>query len=102
MIDKSARAGSTHGFLAVDLTVGGKPVRFVNTHLENGYVDGFRGVIQSAQAAQILQSVASTPPERTLVIKVDHVPATVFADCPKLTAVHDAVRDHAGVQAWYA
>jgi glutathione S-transferase len=34
--------------------------------------------------------------------KVDHIPATIFADYPKLTAVHDAVRDHAGVQAWYA
>ena len=34
--------------------------------------------------------------------KVDYIPATIFADYPKLTAVHDAVRDHAGVQAWYA
>jgi glutathione S-transferase len=34
--------------------------------------------------------------------KVDHIPATIFADYPKLTAVHDAVRDHAGVKAWYA
>jgi glutathione S-transferase len=34
--------------------------------------------------------------------KVDHVPATIFAAYPKLTRVHDAVRDHAGVKAWYA
>lgn len=34
--------------------------------------------------------------------KVDHIPATIFADCPKLARVHDAVRDHAGVKAWYA
>lgn len=34
--------------------------------------------------------------------KVDHIPATVFAGFPKLTRVHDAVRDHAGVKAWYA
>ena len=34
--------------------------------------------------------------------KVDHIPATIFADYPKLTGVHDAVRDHAGVKAWYA
>jgi glutathione S-transferase len=34
--------------------------------------------------------------------KVDHIPATVFADYPKLTAVHDAVRDHPGVKSWYA
>jgi hypothetical protein len=34
--------------------------------------------------------------------KVDHIPATIFADSPKLTGVHDAVRDHPGVKAWYA
>ena len=34
--------------------------------------------------------------------KVDHIPATIFADYPKLTGVHDAVRDHPGVKAWYA
>jgi glutathione S-transferase len=34
--------------------------------------------------------------------KVDHIPATIFAAYPKLLGVHDAVRDHAGVKAWYA
>jgi glutathione S-transferase len=34
--------------------------------------------------------------------KVDHIPATIFAGYPRLTAVHDAVRDHPGVKAWYA
>jgi len=34
--------------------------------------------------------------------KVDHIPATIFAGYPKLMGVHDAVRDHAGVKAWYA
>jgi glutathione S-transferase len=34
--------------------------------------------------------------------KVDHIPATVFADYPKLNRVHDAVRDHARVKDWYA
>jgi glutathione S-transferase len=34
--------------------------------------------------------------------KVDHIPATIFADYPKLTGVHDAVRDHPGVKSWYA
>jgi prostaglandin-H2 D-isomerase / glutathione transferase len=34
--------------------------------------------------------------------KVDHVPATIFAGYPKLMGVHDAVREHAGVRAWYA
>jgi glutathione S-transferase len=33
---------------------------------------------------------------------VDHIPATIFADYPKLTAVHDSVRDHTGVKTWYA
>jgi glutathione S-transferase len=34
--------------------------------------------------------------------KVDYIPATIFASFPKLMRVHDAVRDHAGVKAWYA
>jgi glutathione S-transferase len=34
--------------------------------------------------------------------KVDHIPATIFADYPKLMGVHDAVRDYAGVKSWYA
>jgi prostaglandin-H2 D-isomerase / glutathione transferase len=34
--------------------------------------------------------------------KVDHVPATIFAGYPGLIGVHDAVREHAGVRAWYA
>lgn len=34
--------------------------------------------------------------------KVDHIPATIFAGCPKLIRIHDAVRDHAGVKSWYA
>jgi glutathione S-transferase len=33
---------------------------------------------------------------------LDHIPATIFAAYPKLVGVHDAVRDHAGVKAWYA
>ena len=34
--------------------------------------------------------------------KVDHIPATIFADYPKLVGVHDAVRDHPDVKSWYA
>jgi prostaglandin-H2 D-isomerase / glutathione transferase len=34
--------------------------------------------------------------------KVDHIPATIFSAYPKLMAVHDAVRDHAGVKSWNA
>lgn len=33
--------------------------------------------------------------------KVDHIPATIFASYPRLIAIHDAVRDHPGVKAWY-
>lgn len=33
---------------------------------------------------------------------LDHIPATVFAAFPKLNRIHDAVRDHAAVKAWYA
>jgi len=33
---------------------------------------------------------------------VDYIPATIFADFPRLNRVHDAVRDHAAVKAWYA
>jgi glutathione S-transferase len=34
--------------------------------------------------------------------KVDYVPATVFAAFPKLTRLHDAVRDDPRIRAWYA
>lgn len=34
--------------------------------------------------------------------KLDHIPATIITQYPKLMRVHDAVRDHAGVKAWYA
>jgi glutathione S-transferase len=33
---------------------------------------------------------------------IDHIPTTIAASYPKLMRVHDAVRDHAGVKAWYA
>jgi glutathione S-transferase len=34
--------------------------------------------------------------------QVDHVPATIFAEYPRLVGVHDAVRDHPRIQSWYA
>ena len=34
--------------------------------------------------------------------KVDYIPATIFDGYPKLMRIHNAVRDHAGVKAWYA
>jgi glutathione S-transferase len=33
---------------------------------------------------------------------IDHIPATIFADFPKLNRIHDSVRDHPAVKAWYA
>lgn len=33
---------------------------------------------------------------------LDHLPATVLDPFPKLNRLHDAVRDHARVKAWYA
>ena len=33
---------------------------------------------------------------------IDHIPATVFSDFPKLNRVFTAVQDHEGVKAWYA
>ena len=33
---------------------------------------------------------------------VDHVPATIFSGFPKLTRIHDVVRDDARVRSWYA
>lgn len=34
--------------------------------------------------------------------KLDHIPASILEDYPKLTRVHYAVHDHPGVRAWYA
>jgi prostaglandin-H2 D-isomerase / glutathione transferase len=34
--------------------------------------------------------------------KVDYIPPTVFAGFPKLTRIHDSVRDHERVKGWYA
>jgi glutathione S-transferase len=34
--------------------------------------------------------------------KVDHIPTTIFSGFPKLVRVHDAVRDDARIESWYA
>jgi glutathione S-transferase len=34
--------------------------------------------------------------------KVDHIPATIFDGYPKLMGVYSAVREHVGVNSWYA
>ncbi|MCP5474921.1 MAG: glutathione S-transferase family protein [Lysobacterales bacterium] len=33
---------------------------------------------------------------------VDHIPANIFCSYPKLMGVHDAVREHPQIKAWYA
>lgn len=33
---------------------------------------------------------------------VEHIPTSIFSAFPRLNRVHDAVRDHDGVKAWYA
>lgn len=33
---------------------------------------------------------------------VDHIPASIFSAFPRLMGVHDAVRDHPRIKAWYA
>jgi len=34
--------------------------------------------------------------------KVDHIPATIFADYPGLVGVYEAASSHPGVISWYA
>ena len=34
--------------------------------------------------------------------KLDHIPPAIASGFPKLMRLHDAVRDHAGVRAWYS
>ncbi len=58
------------GFLAVDATVGGRAYRFVDTHLENGYADGLPGIVQSAQAFQLINTTLGTTPGGVKLILV--------------------------------
>ncbi len=34
--------------------------------------------------------------------KLDHIPTTIITGFPKLMRIHDSVRDHEGIKAWYA
>jgi len=62
----------TRGFVVVDAKVDGKAYRFVNTHLENGYADGVPGVVQSAQALQLIKTMlGTTPAGKRLIIVGD-------------------------------
>jgi len=72
------------GFVAVDATVGDRPFRFVNTHLEVHDLDPQNPLLnffQAAQAAELIQTLAlTTPPGVTPVVVGDinsspeHVP----------------------------
>jgi len=63
------------GWVGVDATVAGKDYRFVNTHLEVRYPDASNPLspfIQAAQAAELRAIlVATTPPERSLIVVGD-------------------------------
>lgn len=60
------------GFLAVDVTIDGVDYRFFNTHLEVQGNAVIPGAIQTAQAAQLIQTaLAETPPGRRLIIVGD-------------------------------
>lgn len=58
------------GYVGVDVTVNGRAVRFVNTHLETR--DGpIPPIVQAAQMAELLGQVATTPAEKTLILAGD-------------------------------
>ena len=63
------------GFVAVDATIHGKNYRVVNTHLEQQQPDPNNPasqVFQSAQAAELIQTVLNTtPPNRSLIVLGD-------------------------------
>jgi Endonuclease/Exonuclease/phosphatase family len=58
------------GFVIVDATVGGNAYRFVNTHLENGFADGLPGVVQSAQAVELIGILGAITPNTTRLVIV--------------------------------
>jgi len=58
------------GYVGVDVTVNGRAVRFVNTHLETR--DGpIPPIVQAAQMAELLQQVATTSTAKTLILAGD-------------------------------
>ncbi|MCW5978163.1 MAG: hypothetical protein KIT09_08795 [Bryobacteraceae bacterium] len=62
------------GFVGVDVTVGGKDYRFVNTHLEERQPDPTNPLspaIQAAQAAELVAVLAATPAGRSLILAGD-------------------------------
>lgn len=63
------------GFVAVDLEVGGKDYRFVNTHLEvqePSPGNPLSSVFQAAQAGELIQTLAfTTPPGISLIVVGD-------------------------------
>lgn len=59
------------GFVAVDVTVDGQPVRFVNTHLETRDPP-LPAIVQAVQMNELLTRVLlGTPPDRRLVVVGD-------------------------------
>jgi hypothetical protein len=59
------------GYVGVDVTVGGKDYRVVNTHLEDKTAV-IPPVLQASQAQELIAALAATtPPERSLVVMGD-------------------------------
>jgi prostaglandin-H2 D-isomerase / glutathione transferase len=72
-----------------------KWAEFTEKHLGDGpFVGGVKLHVVDLKLHMVVRWFASGT--------LDHVPATIFADCSKLNRVHDAVRDDAHVRAWYA
>ncbi len=63
------------GWVGVDVTIDGEPVRFVNTHLEvqePAPGNPFSAVVQAAQSLELIQVLAaSTPPGKSLIVVGD-------------------------------
>jgi hypothetical protein len=62
------------GFVGVDVRIGNKYYRFVNTHLEERLPDPtnpLSSAIQATQAAELITVLAATPADRSLIVAGD-------------------------------
>lgn len=67
---------------------------FAEKHIDGPFIDGKNLNVADIKMFVVVRWLAGGG--------VDHIPTTIFANHPKLTGVHDAVRDHERVKAWYA
>ena len=68
--------------------------RFAEHHVEGPFFAGDKLHVVDLKLFTIVRWLASGV--------LDHIPATIIQGYPKLVRVHDAVREHPGVAAWYA